>query len=104
MKVVNIPTLTAADSAERLVEFYRRLGWNGERELDPKLVRMTREDAMTLLEQEMKHARETVPGDPTIAAQVGLLWMNWGPSSQGETPGRVELLPGWIEDADKNAA
>lgn len=104
MKIVNIPNLTTTDPAERLVEFYRQLGWDGERELDPKLVRMTREDAMTLLEQEIKHARELAPGDPTVARQVGLLWMNWGPSCQGSTSGKVELLPGWVKSVDKELA
>jgi hypothetical protein len=102
MKIVNIPTPTAADPAERLVEFYLQLGWDGESELDPTLVRLTREDAVALLDAELQYARKSRPDDPTAMARIGLLWMNWGPSSQGSTPGKVELHPGWFKN--ENAA
>lgn len=98
MKIVNIPTLTAVDSAERLIEFYLQLGWDGKSELDPMLVRLTREDAMALLDAELQHARRLRPNDPIAMAQIGLLWMNWGPSCQGSTPGKVELHAGWMKN------
>lgn len=95
---VPIPELTAKLPNERLMEFYEKIGWDRQCTLDPMKVRITRQDHMKLYENEMEHAlkeiKDASPSD--IKLSVGFLWMNNGPSCEGETPGMVELLPGWM--------
>lgn len=98
MQLMPIPTLEADDPAERLLEFYHKLGWDGRQILDPTLVRLTREDSIALTGTEMQRAKERASSDLNAGSSVGFLWLNWGPSSSGETPGKVELLPGWVKD------
>lgn len=98
MQLMPIPTLEKEDPVERLLEFYHKLGWDSEQTLNPALVRLRPEDHMVLTGEEMRRAREQAPSDPDAGLSVGFLWLNWGPSTCGETPGKVELLPGWVKD------
>ncbi|SMB96855.1 hypothetical protein SAMN00808754_1691 [Thermanaeromonas toyohensis ToBE] len=94
-----IPVLEKEHPAERLGEFYRKLGWDGKKVVDPTKVKMHRDDFTRLVQAEMERAYHYWPQVPRsrIALEVGFLWMNQGPSSDGEVPGMVELLPGWLQ-------
>lgn len=100
MELRNIPELTKTDPAERLVEFYKKLGWDGEVTVFVTKVRMTEEDWLKLVEQEM--ARVEIDHSPKqpFRERVGLLWMNRGPSGSGTHPGKVELHEGWLDDEE----
>lgn len=91
-----IPELTETNPAARLVEFYAKLGWNMEDQLDPTRVRMWRDDLNALVAAETEHAKRvlTDPGSNPVLL-VGFLWASKGPSADGVTPGKVELHPGW---------
>lgn len=97
VKTVSIPRLTERDPANRLKEFYQKLGWDGISYLDPGLVKLTEEDWAILLKTEIDHAGTVVTGISEIDVRigVGMMWANTGPSGDGQTPGMVELHPGW---------
>ncbi|MGI9951960.1 hypothetical protein V3F56_06300 [Moorellaceae bacterium AZ2] len=94
-----IPALEEEHPAERLIEFYRKLGWDGKKIVDPTKVKMHRDDAIRLVQAEMERAYQYWPEVPRsqIAVEIGFLWMNSGPSGNGEVRGMVELLPGWVQ-------
>lgn len=96
----SIPKLTEQEPADRLMEFYRKLGWDGDRVLDPTLVRLHESDIEKIVAEEMDHAKHVVKGvsDLDIAVGVGFLWVNRGPSGGGGVPGFVELHPGWEKE------
>lgn len=100
IRKVPIPELTAEEPGERILEFYKKIGWDGQSVIDPMKVRVTREDHTNIYLREVEHALNTIkdvsPAD--IKLGIGFLWMNSGPSCEGETPGMVELLPGWITE------
>lgn len=102
METRPIPELEAVNPEERLVEFYQKLGWDGKAVVDTSRVRLTLEDWMCLIENERQFARNQADGDSAVVAKAGLkaglFWMNYGPSGDGQTPGRVELLPGWLAE------
>ena len=94
-----IPELTEEAPGDRLLEFFRRLGWDGKREVNPALVKLHVSDWQRIVGEEMERAREICRGQASpseISIGVGFLWMNWGPSGGGSTPGMAELHPGWI--------
>jgi len=99
-----IPELAEELPGDRLVEFFRRLGWDGKRGVDPALVKLHEADWRRIVGEEMERAKETCRGQASpseIAVGVGFLWMNWGPSGGGNTRGMVELHPGWIIPAQE---
>jgi len=95
---VPIPAVTAREPQDRLVEFYRKLGWDGKKTIEPSLVKLTESDWMALLEAEIEHARTvfTDMHEQDIRIGVGMMWANVGPSGGGRPPGMVELHPGWV--------
>lgn len=99
VKLVPIPELTAKEPAERLVEFYRKIGWDQQKTLDPSLIKLTEQDWKQMLEAEQAHAKAVHPEihETDVYVSVGMLWMNSGPSGGGQTPGIVEIYPGWVE-------
>lgn len=106
MRVVPIPSLTAMLPGDRLVEFYRKLGWDGESEVDPTKVRLCRHDWQELVGSEVERARQLFPDCSPLEVNlsVGFLWVNKGPSCNGTTPGKVELLPGWCQAEPETTA
>lgn len=102
--VKSIPVLEEEHPAERFKEFYRKLGWDGTKVVDPTRVKMHRDDFVRLVQAEMERAYHYWPQVPRsqIALEIGFLWMNFGPSSDGETPRMVELLPGWQQKGDEH--
>ncbi|WP_073239196.1 hypothetical protein [Desulforamulus putei] len=98
VKILPIPTLSADSPGERLTEFYRKLGWDGEAILDPVYVRLTEEDWQNLMIAEVTHAKAVITNmnESDIIVGMGMLWANIGPSGGGKTPGMVELHPGWV--------
>ena len=99
MRIVPIPTLTKELPGDRLVEFYRALGWDGRSVVDPTKVRLAQEDWENLVGAEVERAKQLFPeySPMEINLSIGFLWVNKGPSCSGTTPGMVELLPGWCE-------
>jgi len=99
MRVVPIPSLTVELPGDRLVEFYKKLGWDGESVVDPTKVRLYEKDWQDLVGSEVERAKKLYPDcSPTeVSLAVGFLWVNKGPSCCGTTPGMVELLPGWCQ-------
>lgn len=98
MEVKPIPKLEEKHPAIRLLEFYRRLGWDGNSKVYPELVRLTHEDWQKMLGEEMEQARRFFRDDyPDPGLAWAMEWINRGPSNEGKTPGMVELLPGWVE-------
>jgi hypothetical protein len=95
---VSIPALTEKEPKDRLVEFYRKLGWDGVSCLEPDLVRLTEEDWLNLLEAEFNHAKTVVTSlsEIDVCVGVGMMWANFGPSGDGQTPGMIELHSGWM--------
>lgn len=99
-----IPELTRDNPADRLVEFYEKLGWNTEDIIDPQKIKMYRDDLLKLVDAEIEHARkmQNKSSEPNSELLVGFLWMNKGPSGSGGTPGMVELHPGWVVSETKS--
>ena len=98
VKTVPIPELTAEKPADRLVELYRKVGWDEKNAIvDPCKIRLTESDHQRLLSQEKEHAKKAFPEIPKleIAFGINMLWLNTGPSGGGNTPGMVELHEGW---------
>lgn len=100
IKTMLMPALTAKKPTERLTELYRKVGWDGEKTLDPTKVKITESDYQHLIEDEQKHAKATYPelSEPEIKFGVNALWLNSGPSGSGKTPGMVELYDGWVRE------
>ena len=98
MKTVQIPQLSEKEPLARLKEFYRKLGWDGVKELQPNLVKLTEEDWRALLGTEIDHAKAVITDvhELDIRVGVGMMWTNIGPSGGGQTPGMVELHSGWV--------
>ncbi|MCL6477071.1 MAG: hypothetical protein K6T65_01520 [Peptococcaceae bacterium] len=98
METVQIPQLTEKEPADRLNEFYRKLGWDGVQQLEPNLVKLTEDDWTTLLGAEITHAKTVITDmhEMDIHIGVGMMWANIGPSGSGRTPGMVELYSGWV--------
>ena len=93
MRIVSIPKLMNDKPALRLVEFYEKLGWDQKAFVDNSKVVMTEEDWNVLVSKEIEYANKMEPGS---GLQIGLMWMNQGPSGGGNIPGKVKLLPGWL--------
>jgi hypothetical protein len=100
MKTMPIPKLTAKNPADRLVELYRKLGWDDKKTyVDPCKIRLTESDYQHLLREEEEHAKTVFPEipDSDIVLGINMLWMNSGPSSYGKTPGMIEISEGWLD-------
>ncbi|MGB9887961.1 MAG: hypothetical protein ACPLRW_13350 [Moorellales bacterium] len=97
-----IPELTGDLPGDRLMELFRKLGWDGKCRVNPMLVKLHEDDWRELVGQEMDRARGMVSrlggSELEAAIGVGFLWMNWGPSGGGRMRGMVELHPGWTEE------
>ena len=99
MKTMPIPKLTAKNQADRLVELYRKLGWDDKKTyVDPCKIRLTESDYQHLLREEEEHAKTVFPEipEPDIVLGINMLWMNSGPSGDGKTPGMIEISEGWL--------
>jgi len=81
---------------------YRKLGWDGEKVVDPSRVRLTEDDWLAMLGKEIEHAKTVITGvhEIDIRIGVGMMWANIGPSGGGRHPGMVELHPGWVKDPE----
>lgn len=81
-----------------LLDFYAKLGWDCEKQLiGPRKIVLNSEDANEAMTYLMSSG-ETVEEQ----AQLGLFWMNQGPSHSPDMPkGKVRLEAGWVEDETK---
>lgn len=97
IKTVPIPELTAEKPADRLVELYRKLGWDENSVLNPTKIKVSESDYQRLLGKEKAHAKTVFPEIPEseIVYGINVLWLNSGPSGSGNTPGMVEMYEGW---------
>lgn len=103
IRLVPIPTLTEKLPGDRLIEFYRALGWDGESVVEPMKVRLHQQDWQKLVEREVERAKQLFPDCSPLEINlgVGFLWLNKGPSCCGTTLGMVELLPDWCESGNE---
>lgn len=103
-----IPELTGELPGDRLIELFKKLGWDGNRRVDPAKVKLHEADWRALVGREMDRAKRMAyrlgGSELDAAVGVGFLWMNWGPSGGGATPGMAELHPGWTEEAERRDA
>lgn len=101
VKKMPIPELTEELPGDRLIEFYKKLGWDGEGEIDPDKVKLHPADLQKLYVREIEHAKKVYPNASAVEINltVGMLWCNKGPSGCGNTQGKVELHKGWVSKA-----
>ena len=98
VKLKPIPKKLQGDNPPaRLLSFFRQLGWSGKEYVDVTKVKVTREDYLILTKKEMDVAKSL---DERV--QIAMMWMNQGPSANGQHPGKVELHKGWLVN-DKTA-
>jgi len=104
MKIKPIPELIESQPYARLEELYRKLGWDGKKDVDSSKVRLSEDDWLAMLSREIEHAKTVITGmnEIDIRIAVGMLWANMGPSGGGKHPGMVELCPGWLEEPEMN--
>lgn len=97
-----IPELTEDLPGDRLMELFRKIGWDGNCRVNPMLVKLHEDDWRELVGREMDRAKRMASrlgaGELDAAVGVGFLWMNLGPSGGGSRRGMVELHPGWTEE------
>ena len=91
MKLKPIPELQGDNPLDRLLNFFKQLGWSVEEYVDGTKVKLTREDCIKLKERELALVENI---DERI--KITMMWMNWGPSGSGQHPGKVELHKGWL--------
>lgn len=99
MQKVKLPELYGRTPPERLISFYRGLGWDGRSNLDPGKIRVHEDDLARLVMGEIERARFIACEACylEVAVGVGMLWVDYGPSGGGSSPGWVELEEGWVE-------
>ena len=94
--IVDAPTVALADgekAGDLLLQFYYKLGWNGNDILDPMKVRTTKEVYDGLYDQILGYC-------PGAVVAVGMLMVNSGPGVDDYVPpGKVYLLEGWTRPA-----
>jgi len=91
MKIVKMPEIEF-NGAESLTVFYKKLGWTGEKKVDPTKVIVNRQQN----EEMIKKFMNSFPKEDKIGA--GFIWMNMGPSSSNDVEyGTVRLEDGWVK-------
>lgn len=88
----NLPKYRGSDPYEALVNFYKDLGWDEKKELDPMKVKLSEKDSKSFMDHVMGYSEDK---DERIA--LGFFYINKGPSGRAEVPeGKVILEPGWL--------
>lgn len=94
MKIVKIPVLTKEAPEERILEFFKKIGWNpNTQNINPIRVMVHCKDWVKIVDEEMSRVAQE------DRAEVNSLWMSYGPSGRGASPGKVELYSGWVVDS-----
>lgn len=88
-----IPIEDFAKGTEALIDFYRKLGWNPNKQfIDPAKIKLNAKDANECMERFMS-CGET----KSERAEYGLVWMNQGPGCSLDVPqGKVMLEKDWV--------
>jgi len=90
--VVNTPVISMTENetaGDVLLQFYRKLGWNGKDILDPCRIFTTKAVYYHLYDM-----MNELCADPVA---VGMAMVNRGPSTEDYIPqGKVYLLDGWV--------
>jgi len=87
-----LPDIRGKHPSERLMNFYRDIGWDGKQEIEPMKVIINEDDWLKVIKK-MESAGMTK--DERIGA--GLLFTNRGPSGSKKVKrGRVKLMKGWV--------
>jgi len=88
----NLPQLRGRHPGDKLMNFYRDLGWDGKQEIEPMNVIVNEDDWLKLI-KDMESAGMTK--DERIG--VGWMFTNRGPSGSSKVKhGRVKLMKGWV--------
>ena len=87
-----LPDIRGRHPSNKLMNFYRDLGWDGKQEIEPMNVVINEGDWIKVVKK-MESAGMTK--DERIG--VGLMFANRGPSGSKKVKhGRVKLLKGWV--------
>lgn len=87
-----LPDVRGRYPGDKLMNFYRDIGWDGKQEIEPMNVVVNEDDWLKLV-KDMESAGMTK--DERIGA--GWLFTNRGPSGSSKVKrGRVKLLKGWV--------
>lgn len=90
--LVKLPELPIqiGDPYKVMIKWFEKLGWDKDsQQLNPIKVKLFDEDWKAMCEQFMN-----IPGEYD-KIKLGLIFINMGPAGDGNTPGMVELEPGW---------
>jgi len=80
------------DPFQRFVQFYELLGWDKETQLDPRQIKLNKNDWIKLIDNEMQHAKKfNIP-----AVSVGFLWVDRGPSIDESVTEGIILIEGGV--------
>jgi len=95
-KTVDAPVVSLSEGqapVDLLLNFYRALSWDGEMNLDPTKVRITKEVYYSLCDQIKLLCTEQDISD----GQVGFYMVSCGPGVDDDIPpGKVRLYKGWV--------
>jgi len=75
-KLPNLDLSNYSDVEEYIIDFYKKLGWDGQTKLDPTKVKMNENAYKEIAQKLMDYFSKTID-DKTI---INFLWMNYGPS------------------------
>ena len=75
-KLPNLDLANYSDVEEYIVGFYKKLGWDGQTNLDPTKVKMNENAYKGIAQKLMDYFSKT--NDDKI--RINFLWMNYGPS------------------------
>lgn len=87
-----LPDLRGKHPGDKLMNFYRDIGWDGKQEIEPMKVIINEGDWLKVVK---KMESPGMTQDERIGA--GLLLTNRGPSGSKKVKrGKVKLLKGWV--------
>ena len=87
-----LPSIRGRHPSEKLMNFYRDIGWDGEQNIDPTKVTVNEKDWLVLI-------KKMEPAGGTHDARVASGWMFTikGPSGSNKVKtGKVRLKKGWV--------
>jgi hypothetical protein len=91
MKALSLKSTYFIKEPSDLIAFYKALGWDGKKELDPTKVVLNIEDDKKIIGIFME------AGGEGERVQRGMFWLNYGPSASGDVPeGKVHIYSSFV--------
>ena len=78
----NIPELRGTNALEALMNFYEDIGWDREKTLDPRKIKMNEKDWEELFDKIVKIGEK----ESMDRVDIGFLMINKGPSGDDSVP------------------